>query len=189
MPSSIHQPSPSSAIDLLPTAPKSMASASIADADGENSWKDDDFLSFGNGGKNESKDDDGGGDDGPDEGVRQGLAFRQQGGGGHGQYQKQERHTGQQRQHQNQQQQSDRSSLVGPDPLPPWMNGTPHTRYDPSSRRPVPPLVLLHNEIVDFASLMEPRKDEIEEREEVVRRIKSLVTETFGKDKVSMSQR
>jgi len=44
-------------------------------------------------------------------------------------------------------------------------------------------LVLLHNEIVDFASLMEPRKDEIEEREEVVRRIKSLVTETFGKDK------
>lgn len=78
--------------------------------------------------------------------------------------------------------------------FPPWMNE--HSRLR-STRKclynymcdnsdynfSTPPLVKLHNEIVDFTTLMEPHPDEMKEREKLIEDVKHLVLETFGKDK------
>lgn len=60
------------------------------------------------------------------------------------------------------------------DDLPPWMSREP--------RRNINPLVRLHNEIVDFCSLMEPRKKEIEEREDLVKKFRVIADSCFGSD-------
>ena len=74
--------------------------------------------------------------------------------------------------------------------VPPWMDGRSpsssswqHNQRRSRHQHPPPaPLVSLHNEIVDFATLMEPRDYEIREREELVRRVTELVEDTFGGD-------
>ena len=59
--------------------------------------------------------------------------------------------------------------------LPPWMTEPP--------RRSTNHLIRLHNEIVDFCKLMEPRDDEIKERSVVVEKFKKLALDCFGRDK------
>jgi hypothetical protein len=64
--------------------------------------------------------------------------------------------------------------------LPPWME----TYVD---YRRVNPLVALHNEIVSFCRLMEPRKDEMKTREDLVAKFTALAKSTFqGKCKVEV---
>lgn len=60
------------------------------------------------------------------------------------------------------------------DQLPPWMDSPHDTRL-------VHPLTSLHNEIVNFCTVMEPMEEEIQLREDLVTRIRALVEETFGK--------
>jgi len=65
--------------------------------------------------------------------------------------------------------------------LPPWMDeGLAWQQNLRNNRRPAP-LVSLHNEIVEFAKLMEPRQEEIRQREELVRKVRELAEQTFGK--------
>jgi non-canonical poly(A) RNA polymerase PAPD5/7 len=59
--------------------------------------------------------------------------------------------------------------------LPPWMKE--YVDY-----HQVNLLVALHNEIIAFCKLMEPRPDEIQERQELVNRFTALVKETFSDD-------
>eukprot|EP00934_Nitzschia_sp_Nitz4_P001893 Nitzschia sp. Nitz4//scaffold128_size63911//6687//7961//NITZ4_006212-RA/size63911-processed-gene-0.126-mRNA-1//-1//CDS//3329534811//1893//frame0 len=56
--------------------------------------------------------------------------------------------------------------------LPPWM------AYPVDLKR-ISPLVALHNEVVGFCKLMEPRNEEIKKREELVARFKVLIASTF----------
>ena len=56
--------------------------------------------------------------------------------------------------------------------LPPWME----TYVD---YRRVNPLIALHNEIVGFCKLMEPKKEEMKTREELVAKFTALVKSTF----------
>lgn len=88
------------------------------------------------------------------------------------------------------------SNLGRRDHWPPWKNLSgptntgsyhhyhrePHHHY----HREPPGLVKLHNEIVDFVTLMEPWPEEIEERETIIREVTDLVQKTFGgSDRVS----
>ena len=57
--------------------------------------------------------------------------------------------------------------------LPPWMAG--YVDY-----RRVNPLVALHNEIVCFCKLMEPRKDEMKIRQDLVAKFTDLAQSTFN---------
>ena len=71
--------------------------------------------------------------------------------------------------------------------LPPWMSSAtvpPPSRNNNnnSSNKPMNPLVRLHNEIVDFCSLMEPKPAELQAREELVTRFRALAQTVFGKD-------
>ena len=63
--------------------------------------------------------------------------------------------------------------------LPPWMDtfssGPPAHQY-----YQIPPMVKLHNEIADFAKLMAPQEEEIKEREKLTIRVKDLIISTFG---------
>ena len=63
--------------------------------------------------------------------------------------------------------------------LPPWMDtfssGPPSHQY-----YQIPPMVKLHNEIADFAKLMAPQEEEIKEREKLTIRVKDLIISTFG---------
>ena len=59
--------------------------------------------------------------------------------------------------------------------LPPWMK-------DYVDYRQVNLLVALHNEIIAFCKLMEPRPDEIQQRQELVDRFTALVKDTFAED-------
>jgi hypothetical protein len=56
--------------------------------------------------------------------------------------------------------------------LPPWME----TYVD---YRRVNPLIALHNEIVGFCKLMEPKEEEMKTREELVAKFTALVKSTF----------
>ena len=56
--------------------------------------------------------------------------------------------------------------------LPPWMDGY-------VDHRRVNPLVALHNEIVSFCKLMEPRSDEMKMREELVEKFTALAKSVF----------
>eukprot|EP00980_Cylindrotheca_fusiformis_P003755 scaffold834_cov123-Cylindrotheca_fusiformis.AAC.2 len=63
--------------------------------------------------------------------------------------------------------------------LPPWMK-------HPVDFRRIKPLVALHNEVVGFCKLMEPRQDEMNQRLELVDRFTKLVQDTFEKPKVEV---
>ncbi len=69
-----------------------------------------------------------------------------------------------------------RSSLTAVSELPPWMD-RPHSYKFP---RNVPKLVLLHDEIVNFAALMEPQPEELQSRRDLVEKVVKLVKETFA---------
>jgi non-canonical poly(A) RNA polymerase PAPD5/7 len=62
------------------------------------------------------------------------------------------------------------------DSLPPWMA----LEGSQNSRRANNPLVALHNEIVGFASLMEPTEDERRVRDSVVEQIREVARREFG---------
>lgn len=82
---------------------------------------------------------------------------------------------------QDQQQRPAASTAVSPggeSRMPPWM-----TSIVPQSSRRVNPLVALHNEIVDFYTLMSPLPEEIQEREELVERFQKIAYSAFGKEK------
>ena len=63
--------------------------------------------------------------------------------------------------------------------LPPWMEG--YVDY-----RRINPLVALHNEIVSFCKLMEPRTDEMKTRQELVDKFTVLAKSTFNTCKVEV---
>ena len=60
---------------------------------------------------------------------------------------------------------------------PPWKN---LSGMNPRDGREPPALVRLHNEMVDFVSLMEPRPDEIEERDQLVKQVTQIIHDAFG---------
>lgn len=68
------------------------------------------------------------------------------------------------------------SSLTAVTELPPWMDRPHSIKY----HRNVPRLVLLHDEIVDFAQLMAPQPEELEVRQRLVDKVTKLVKETFA---------
>lgn len=78
---------------------------------------------------------------------------------------------------QDEEESDDRPQPPQQEELPPWME------YRPVEGR-VNPLVALHNEIVDFCSLMAPYPEEVKERERLTELVKSLAYATFGADKV-----
>ncbi|KAI2488628.1 Cid1 family poly A polymerase [Fragilaria crotonensis] len=61
-----------------------------------------------------------------------------------------------------------------PSDLPPWMTV--------AASKNINPLVRLHNEIVDFCKLMEPKPSELSKREEWVVRLRALAQSCFGSD-------
>ena len=63
--------------------------------------------------------------------------------------------------------------------LPPWME-------DYVDYRRINPLVALHNEIVSFQKLMEPRENEMKTREELVAKFTALAESTFNECKVEV---
>jgi non-canonical poly(A) RNA polymerase PAPD5/7 len=78
--------------------------------------------------------------------------------------------------------------------LPPWMD-RPHppfvtdysfhhlnSRTAAAGSTTINPLIALHNEIVAFCKLMEPRPEEMKQRKEVVDRFTTLVESVFGRD-------
>jgi non-canonical poly(A) RNA polymerase PAPD5/7 len=67
------------------------------------------------------------------------------------------------------------SSLTAVTELPPWMDRPHSVKY----HRNVPRLVLLHDEIVEFAQLMAPQPEELEIRQRLVEKVTRLVKETF----------
>ena len=76
-------------------------------------------------------------------------------------------------------------------PLPPWLTrdsiderSTQHRL----NRLRVPPLIKLHNEIVQFYNLMKPRQEEVKLRLDLVDEIRSIVYREFGgRDKVKVA--
>lgn len=62
--------------------------------------------------------------------------------------------------------------------LPPWLE-------EPYPRR-LHPLVQLHNEIVAFCHLVEPMPEEFRERENLIKRVRKLVEETFREPKIEL---
>ena len=67
------------------------------------------------------------------------------------------------------------TSLTAVTELPPWMD-RPHSH---KFHRSVPNLVLLHDEIVNFAALMAPQPEELKMRQQLVDKVTKLVNETF----------
>jgi len=64
------------------------------------------------------------------------------------------------------------------DEPPPWME----MASQGSAFEDMHPMIQLHNEIVGFCNLMEPRPEELEKRQELVERFTKLVKKTFGDD-------
>ena len=73
------------------------------------------------------------------------------------------------------------ATATNPTDLPPWMDERLAWQQNPRNHRRPAPLVALHNEIVEFAQLMEPRPEEVRQREELVRMVRELAEQTFGK--------
>ena len=65
--------------------------------------------------------------------------------------------------------------------LPPWID-----RATVAQRRTWHPLTALHNEIVSFVHLMEPLPSEMEQREQLVERIRATVARHFGDNGVEV---
>ncbi len=63
--------------------------------------------------------------------------------------------------------------------LPPWMD-------DYVDHRRVTPMVALHNEIVGFTKLMEPRPDEMKMRNDLVKKFTALAESIFQNCKVEV---
>jgi non-canonical poly(A) RNA polymerase PAPD5/7 len=61
---------------------------------------------------------------------------------------------------------------------PPWLLAQPAAKRDGAHLHP---LTRLHNEIVSFCTLMEPLPSEIQQREELVERVRDIVRKHFGK--------
>lgn len=121
----------------------------------ENDWKNDDFLAFGSSGDDKNANSSASGDDGRDRdapGAKQQKRPAAKTGG---------------------------SNRTDPD-LPPWMDERLAWQQNLRNNRRPAPLVSLHNEIVEFAKLMEPRQDEIRQREELVRKVTRLAEQIFG---------
>ena len=122
----------------------------------ENDWKNDDFLAFGPGDNsgnnaNDESDDAAAGAPAKDAGDRRGKKRAAAG------------------------------TTTKPTDLPPWMDERLAWQQNPRNHRRPAPLVALHNEIVEFAKLMEPRPEEVRQREELVRMVRELAERTFGK--------
>ena len=155
----------------------------------EESWKDDDFLSFGD---NNNDDTDQEKDSSTSELAAAALSSTP--------------HCppATHRKHQDHSSSVLNESLTAVNELPPWMDYYHETRSignnynSSSSRRPyhpsrdryeynhIPKLINLHNEIVNFASLMEPQPSELEQRKLVTEKVQKLVLETFGKEQCSI---
>jgi len=76
------------------------------------------------------------------------------------------------------------SSLTSVTEIPPWMDmcDKPAASSDYRMIYALPPLVKLHNEIVEFAALMSPQPEEIIEREKFLVKVRELIEGTFGKE-------
>jgi hypothetical protein len=66
------------------------------------------------------------------------------------------------------------------DHWPPWKNLSGRSNRQRGYYQEPPGLIKLHNEIVDFVSLMEPWPEEVEEREGIIREVTDIVHKTFG---------
>jgi hypothetical protein len=83
---------------------------------------------------------------------------------------------------EEQQQQS--GGVSGSAPAPPkipWMSSVGTSN---NWQRNVPPLVTLHNEIVNFTNLMKPTEEERMERDKLVEEVRQIAYKAFGEDKV-----
>ena len=140
--------------------------------EGEDSWKDTDFLTFEN-------DDD---DDDDDAAANQKTASAATGtavDAADSQSKKRPRYNSNTHTNSNDRNRSTHnsipSSLTSVTELPPWMDH-PHTH---TFHQQVPKLVLLHDEIVNFANLMAPQPHELETRQQLVDKVTKLVNDTF----------
>jgi hypothetical protein len=66
------------------------------------------------------------------------------------------------------------------DHWPPWKNLSGRRNRQKGYYQQPPGLIKLHNEIVDFVSLMEPWPEEVEEREGIIREVTDIIHKTFG---------
>jgi non-canonical poly(A) RNA polymerase PAPD5/7 len=73
-------------------------------------------------------------------------------------------------------------SLTSVSSLPPWMDEPHYYKF----HRNVPKLVLLHDEIVSFAKLMEPRPEELENRQNFIKEVEKVVKSTFENSQVQI---
>lgn len=127
----------------------------------ENDWKNDDFLAFGPSGDDNANTDDGGRDADADAAPTKKQKRPAPTGSSSGSFG------------------PNRTTTANAD-LPPWMDKRLSWQQNLRNNRRPAPLVSLHNEIVEFAKLMEPRQDEIRQREELVRKVTRLAEQTFG---------
>ena len=127
----------------------------------ENDWKNDDFLAFGPSGDDNANTDDGGRDADADAAPTKKQKRPAPTGSSSGSFG------------------PNRTTTANAD-LPPWMDERLSWQQNLRNNRRPAPLVSLHNEIVEFAKLMEPRQDEIRQREELVRKVTRLAEQTFG---------
>lgn len=74
------------------------------------------------------------------------------------------------------------TSLTSVSSLPPWMDEPHHYNF----HRNVPKLVLLHDEIVSFAKLMEPTPEELENRETFIKEVEKVVKNTFQDSEIQV---
>ena len=71
------------------------------------------------------------------------------------------------------------NNIVNKSGLPPWMDSyVDHFRVNP--------MIALHNEIVSFCKLMEPRKEEMKIREDLLQKFTKLAKSTFRNCKVDL---
>eukprot|EP00978_Attheya_sp_CCMP212_P039763 scaffold210037_cov61-Attheya_sp.AAC.2 len=85
-----------------------------------------------------------------------------------------------------QEQQQQQSGVAGDSaPAPPkipWMSSVGTSN---NWQRNVPPLVTLHNEIVNFTNLMKPTEEERMERDKLVEEVRQIAYKAFGEDKAT----
>lgn len=74
------------------------------------------------------------------------------------------------------------SSLRDSESLPPWMDQPHRFKF----HRNIPKLVLLHDEIVSFAKLMEPRPEELLKRKKLIDHVKEVVDRVFPGSKTQV---
>ena len=122
----------------------------------EESWKDDDFLTFGADGSESEEEESEKEKETSSKSVPSDTSSQKS--------KKRPRHEENQRQ-----------CFTSVSELPPWMDESHRVKF----HRNVPKLVLLHDEIVSFAQLMAPQPDELEMRENLVNKVTDLIKEVF----------